>query len=194
MKVYEFECRKPIVNSDMDTEKPASRSIKIEEIRSTAASALIAQARELLLEYGRFVVAQKGAARFCFGSLEREADRLPLSYIEQRGGCLLARVDDVPAGFVAWRDLPASQTVVPDAWELKRLWVRDIARGLGLGRALTQAVVDRAREAKRKAIYLDTAPTSMGAAHRLYLEMGFVPCAQYNDNPVEELAYLVKFL
>jgi len=194
VKVYEFECRKPIVNSDMDTEKPASRSIKIEEIRSTAASALIAQARELLLEYGRFVVAQKGAARFCFGSLEREADRLPLSYIEQRGGCLLARVDDVPAGFVAWRDLPASQTVVPDAWELKRLWVRDIARGLGLGRALTQAVVDRAREAKRKAIYLDTAPTSMGAAHRLYLEMGFVPCAQYNDNPVEELAYLVKFL
>jgi len=194
VKVYEFECRKPIVNSDMDTEKPASRSIKIEEIRSTAASALIAQARELLLEYGRFVVAQKGAARFCFGSLEREADRLPLSYIEQRGGCLLARVDYVPAGFVAWRDLPASQTVVPDAWELKRLWVRDIARGLGLGRALTQAVVDRAREAKRKAIYLDTAPTSMGAAHRLYLEMGFVPCAQYNDNPVEELAYLVKFL
>jgi putative acetyltransferase len=178
----------------MDSEKPAFRSIKIEEIRSTAASAMIAQARELLFEYGRFVVAQKGAARFCFGSLEREADRLPLSYIEQNGGCLLARVEDVPAGFVAWRRLPASQIVVPDAWELKRLWVRYIARGLGLGRALTQAVVDRARQAKCKAIYLDTAPSSMGAAHRLYLEMGFVPCAQYNDNPVEELAYLVKFL
>lgn len=178
----------------MDSEKRVSRTVKIEEMRTTAASAVIAQARELLLEYGRFVVAQKGAARFCFGSLEREADRLPLSYIEQRGGCLLARVDGVPAGFVAWRDLPASKTVVPDAWELKRLWVRDSARGLRLGRALTQAVADRAKEAKRKAIYLDTAPSSMGAAHRLYLEMGFVPCAQYNDNPVEGLAYLVKFL
>jgi GNAT superfamily N-acetyltransferase len=194
VKVYESECRKPIVNSDMDSEKPASRSIKIEEIGSAAASAVIEQARKLLLEYGRFVVAQKGAARFCFSSLEREADRLPLSYIEQRGGCLLARVDDVPAGFVAWRELPASQTVVPDGWELKRLWVRDSARGLGLGRAWTQAVVDRARETTRRAIYLDTAPSSMGAAHRLYLEMGFGPCPQYNNNPVEGLAYLVRFL
>jgi len=34
----------------------------------------------------------------------------------------------------------------------------------------------------------------MAAAHRLYLEMGFAPCAQYNDNPVEGLAYLVKSL
>ena len=123
----------------MDNEKPASRSVKIEEIRLTAASAVIAQARELLLEYGRFVVAQKGAARFCFGSLEREADRLPLSYIEQRGGCLLARVDGVPAGFVAWRDLPASKTVVPD-------WVRrDLDLLVAVGRFWGADAVKRFR-------------------------------------------------
>ena len=65
---------------------------------------------------------------------------------------------------------------------------------MALGRALTQAVIDHAIAAGRKAIYLDTAPASMGAAHRLYLEMGFEPCAPYNDNPVEGLAWLRKLL
>jgi ribosomal protein S18 acetylase RimI-like enzyme len=77
---------------------------------------------------------------------------------------------------------------------LKRLWVRPAARGLILGRALTQAVLDRAVAAGRKAVYLDTAPASMAAAHRIYLELGFEPCAPYNDNPVEGLAYLRKSL
>ncbi|HEY3629207.1 MAG TPA: GNAT family N-acetyltransferase, partial [Terracidiphilus sp.] len=76
----------------------------------------------------------------------------------------------------------------------KRLWVRNQGRGLGLGRALTQAVLDRASAAGRTAVYLDTVPAAMAAAHRLYLDMGFQPCAAYNDNPVEGLAYLVKYL
>jgi|SRR6266568_3966753 len=176
----------------MATPPAASRTVDFQEIAANAPPQTIAQARELLLEYGRFVVAQPGAARFCFGSLEREAERLPSSYHEQGGGCLMARVGDEPTGFIAWRELPAS--VSPDAWELKRLWVRPVARGLGLGRTLAQAVLDRAVAAGRKAVYLDTAPAAMAAAHRIYLELGFIPCAQNNDNPVKGLAYLVKFL
>ena len=34
----------------------------------------------------------------------------------------------------------------------------------------------------------------MGAAHRLYLSLGFEPCAPYNDNPVEGLVFLRKSL
>jgi len=34
----------------------------------------------------------------------------------------------------------------------------------------------------------------MGAAYRMYVELGFVPCPKYNDNPVEGLVYLVKYL
>jgi len=101
-------------------------------------------------------------------------------------------VQDTPAGFVAWRALPAA--VAPDSCELKRLWVRTPARGLSLGRKLTLAAIERARAAGYKAIYLDTAPASMGAAHRLYLELGFEPCARYNDNPVEGLVYLSRTL
>ena len=174
----------------MAQQEAASRPITLQPITAEAPEATLAQARELLLEYGRFVIAQPGAARFCFGSLEQEAAHLPHSYLKQGGGCLIARVHGNPAGFVAWRALPAA--IEPDAWELKRLWVRPAARGLSLGRALTQDVLDRAIAAGRKAIYLDTAPASMAAAHRLYLEMGFEPCAPYNDNPVEGLAWLRK--
>lgn len=176
----------------MDTREPLSHTFTLHEVEETASEILLAQARELLLEYGRFVVAQPGAARFCFGSLEQEAARLPHSYLEQNGGCLIAHVAGEPAGFVAWRTLPAS--VAPQAWELKRLWVRPVARGLSLGRALTQAVLDRAVAAGRKAIYLDTAPAAMAPAHRLYLDLGFEPCAPYNDNPVEGLAWLRRSL
>jgi ribosomal protein S18 acetylase RimI-like enzyme len=162
------------------------------EILANCAEKTLVEARELLLEYGRFVIAQPGAARFCFGSLEQEAARLPHSFIDQGGGCLIAHVRGGPAGFVAWRELPSS--VAADAWELKRLWVRPAARGLALGRALTEAVLDRAVAARRSAVYLDTSPAAMGAAYKLYLDLGFTPCAPYNDNPVEGLAWMRKTL
>jgi len=181
-----------------------SNSIAVGELNLASHPALIAQARTLLLEYGRFVIAQPGAARFCFGSLEKEAERLPMSYLEQGGGCLIAHANDKPAGFVAWRALPenttsdasdaAAASISSVAWELKRLWVRPQARGLAVGRMLTETVLDRARKDGCRAIYLDTAPQSMGHAHRLYLALGFVPCDKYNENPVEGLAYLIKRL
>ena len=172
--------------------KTETRPFGIEELSADHPESLIAEARELLLEYGRFVMAQPGVARFCFGTLEKEAAGLPQSYIDQGGGSLVAHVNNKLTGFVGWRAVPES--VAHNAWELKRLWVRSEGRGLGLGRALTQAVLDRAGAAGRTAVYLDTVPEAMIAAHRLYLDMGFVPTAQYNDNPVDGLAYLVKYL
>jgi GNAT superfamily N-acetyltransferase len=176
----------------MDTSKVEPPPLYLEEIAPTASNSTLAQAQALLLEYGRFVVAQSGVARFCFGSLEKEAARLPQAYQEQGGGCLMAHANGQPAGFIAWRAIPAS--VASNAWELKRLWVRPIARGLSLGRILTQAVLDRAVAAGCRTVYLDTVPEAMPEAHRLYLDLGFEPCAPYNDNPVEGLAYLSKSL
>jgi GNAT superfamily N-acetyltransferase len=166
--------------------------IRLEELDADSTPSTLAHARELLLEYGRFVIAQPGAARLCFGTLEKEAAQLPLSYMEQGGGSLIAYVEGTPAGFVAWRALP--ETVATNGCEMKRLWVRPASRGLALGRTLTLAVIERARAAGCKAIYLGTAPASMGNAHKLYLELGFEPCAPYNDNPVEGLAYLARKL
>lgn len=165
----------------------------IEELTAATEAGSIRAARQLLLEYGRFVAAQPGTARFSFASLEREADRLPMSFAEQGGGSLLALVGGEPAGFVAWRAIAQNELVVAGSWEMKRLWVRPASRGLGMGRLLTQAVLDRAVVARQRAVYLDTAPEAMATAYRLYVEMGFMPCGRYNDNPVDGLAYMVKF-
>jgi ribosomal protein S18 acetylase RimI-like enzyme len=176
----------------MDLRESHSANLHLAEVTVDASPQTVAQAQELLLEYGRFILAQPGVTGFCYGSLEQEAARLPVSYIEQGGGCLMAHVDVQPAGFVAWRTISAE--VAPDAWELKRLWVRPVARGLSLGRALTRAVLDRAQAAGRKQVFLDTVPNAMAAALRIYLELGFRPCAPYNDNPVEGIAYFVANL
>jgi len=176
----------------MDTSETESPPLYLEEIATTASSSTLTQAQALLLEYGRFVVSQPGVARFCFRSLEAEAARLPQAYEEQGGGCLMAHAYGQPAGFIAWRAIPAP--VASNAWELKRLWVRPAARGLSLGRLPTQAVLDRAVAAGCRSVYLDTVPEAMPEAHRLYLDLGFEPCAPYNDNPVEGLAYLSKSL
>jgi GNAT superfamily N-acetyltransferase len=169
----------------------APHLITLQELTADSTVEALADGRALLLEYGRHILSTRTTG-FRYGTVEKEAERLPFSYIEQGGGCLVARVDGAAAGFLAWRDISSQAT--PDAWELKRLWVRPEARGLSLGRVLTQDVLDRAAAARRKAVYLDTVPEALPAAHRLYLSMGFAPCPRYNDNPVEEVAYFVKYL
>ncbi len=181
-----------LVSLSMASANATPRQAILEVISDASSQTTIAYARELLLEYGRFVLAQPGAGRFCFGTLESEAAGLPATFRELGGGCLIAFMQDEPAGFVAWRSLPA--TVAPNACEMKRLWVRPTSRGHSLGRTLTLSVLERARSAGYKTVYLDTAPASMAAAHRMYLELGFEPCEPYNDNPVEGLAYLKKSL
>lgn len=176
----------------MGTPLAGSNTIEFEELTSISSGETLRAARALLIEYGQFVVAQRGAAQFCFGSLEKEAERLPTSYSELHGGSLLARVRNQPAGFVAWRALP--EQAASRAWEMKRLWVRPLARGLKLGRRLTEEVIARAHAANQSAIYLDTVPESMAPAYAMYLELGFEPCPAYNDNAMEGITFLRKLL
>ena len=172
----------------MESSSNTVPKVRLIELTQNSPPETTAAARELLLEYGRFVLDHADPAQFCFGNLEKEAAALPASYIDQGGGCVAAFLDETPAGFVAWRTL--RPTVAPDAWEMKRLWVRPIARGHALGRVLTLAVLDRARAARRSAVYLDTIPAAMSKAHRLYLELGFLPCAPYNNNPISGVTHL----
>ncbi len=79
-----------------------------------------------------------------------------------------------------------------DRAELKRLFVRDLARGYGLGRRLIEMRIDKAREMGAKAILADTVRgnSSMLA---LYDRLGFSETRRYdgNGNPPELNDFLV---
>src|SRR5579859_4738856 len=111
----------------MTNSQDPMRSVELVELTESSPASLLAHAAQLLLEYGQFVISHPAAGRFCLGTLEKEAARLPMSYHEQGGGALIGLVDQEPAGFVAWRRAPGD--LRQEAWELKRLWVRPEARG-----------------------------------------------------------------
>ncbi len=99
------------------------------------------------------------------------------------GRCSLARVDGSAAGCVALRRIDARTA------ELKRLFVRPGHRGLGLGRLLTEAAVELARELDYRRLRLDTTP-EMAAAHELYRRLGFREIDPYRANPVAGTRFL----
>jgi len=80
---------------------------------------------------------------------------------------LLAGTD----GLAQLRFRLSAWTGTEDCW-LEDVYVRDSARGTGLGKALVQTAVDRARERGCKRIELDVNETNTGAIG-LYSSLGF---------------------
>ena len=123
----------------------------------------VAVVRGLFAEYARLVDEPA-----CFVGFERELEALPGDY-----RLLLA---EAAAGCVAVRLLDARTA------EMKRLYVRSVHRGKGLGRALAQAAIDVAREAACARIVLDTLP-KMREAQALYALLGFRKIEPYLREP-----------
>jgi len=103
-----------------------------------------------------------------------ELATLPGKYAPPRGQLLIARgADGTAIGCIALRPIEA-----PGCCEMKRLFVTMQGRGLGLGRALTEAVIAEAARLGYAELRLDTLP-SMREAIALYRKLGFVPIAPY---------------
>jgi ribosomal protein S18 acetylase RimI-like enzyme len=118
-----------------------------------------------------------------FQHFDEEVSQLPGDYAEPRGTLLVARVDDTAAGCVGLR--PLANRIC----EMKRLYVRPLHRGSGLGEALTLAVIAAARQRQYEHMRLDTLP-SMQRARALYTRLGFREIAPYRFNPVEGTSFL----
>jgi len=138
--------------------------------------------RSIFREY-----AQGLGVDLCFQGFEQELAELPGDYAPPRGTLLLAHVDGEIAGCVALR--PADSADYPNAAEMKRLYVRKAFRGFGLGRQLTESVLDAARQAGYACVLLDTLD-DMEAARALYEDLGFEAIPPYYHNPIPGAHYL----
>lgn len=142
----------------------------------------IAIARKLFREYETAIPIELD-----FQGFETELASLPGKYAPPHGELLLARDTQGRAvGCVAVR--PFSEEVC----EMKRLYVSPEGRGLGLGRALVDAVLAEAARMGYREMWLDTLPT-MTDAIRLYERSGFGLILPYNKSPIE-VVYLGRRL
>lgn len=131
--------------------------------------------------------AAQSGVDLCFQNFDDELAALPGEYAQPQGALLLALADGAVAGCCAMRPLGASD--YPNACELKRLFVRDAYRRLGLGRQLAEAVIDAARVAGYHHLLLDTL-SDMESARALYQDLGFHDIPPYYHNPIAGAHYL----
>jgi DNA-binding MarR family transcriptional regulator/GNAT superfamily N-acetyltransferase len=130
------------------------------------------------------------AARWCvsryFGELDRRFESgfdpgasLPAEdreLIPPRGAFLLASVDGQPVACGAVKAI--SRTI----GSLKRMWVADSIRGLGIGRRLLAALEIQARALGLTTLRLETNQT-LREAIQLYRSAGFAEVAAFNSDP-----------
>jgi ribosomal protein S18 acetylase RimI-like enzyme len=134
--------------------------------------------RELFREYQASI-----GVDLCFQNFESELEGLPGKYAQPEGRLYLAFDGKQAAGCAGLRKIEES------VCELKRLYVRPLYRGQGIGRRLTVQAVNDARKIGYTRMRLDTLP-SMGRALDLYSDLGFKPIPPYTQNPVEGALFL----
>ncbi|MCI1945009.1 GNAT family N-acetyltransferase [Clostridium luticellarii] len=118
-----------------------------------------------------------------FQGFQTEVNTLPGKYSSPDGIIVLALVDGKSTGCIALRKISG------DICEMKRFYVRDNYRGLGIGRKLIDISVEKARSMNYKYIRLDTL-TTMKSAQYLYSSSGFYDIPAYTYNPLKDARFM----
>ena len=155
----------------MDLERGAEVTFKW-----VTAGAPLADARQLIAEFG-----DKSTVDLGFQDFEAELANLPAPYSAPGGGLLAVRVGDEPAGCCAFKAAPPCD--YPNAAELKRLYVRKIFRGFGLGQQLVEHCMTAAAAAGYDCLLLDTLD-ERETVRGLYSQLGFEVIPPYYFSPL----------
>ncbi len=119
-----------------------------------------------------------------FQEIDKELKEFPGEYSNSFGGTiLLSYIDNTPVGVVALRKI--DDTIC----EMKRLYVKSKARGKGIGKYLSLALMERAKELGYKKMRLDTL-SSMTSAVSLYKSLGFYEIPPYRYNPLPSALFM----
>lgn len=124
----------------------------------------------------------------CFQRFEEELQGLPGKYDQPDGRLYLAYINGEIAGCIALRRF------AENICEMKRLFLREKARGHGIGNMLIEKVIDDALTIGYEKMRLDTYPPKMGKAVSLYESHGFYSIPAYYDNPHEGVLFMEKML
>jgi len=143
----------------------------------------IEEIRHLFLEYEAWLDVD-----LCFQSFEEELKNLPGKYVAPTGRLFLITVENKPAGCIALRKIG------DEICEMKRLYLRDGFRGLGLGKRLIERLIKDAKVIGYKKMRLDTLPDKMPQAVKLYESYGFRQIEPYYENPHTETLFMEKEL
>ncbi len=139
----------------------------------------IEETRRLFREYEAWLDVD-----LCFQSFEEELNNLPGKYAAPTGRLFLIQVENQSAGCVALRRIDG------EICEMKRLYLRDGYRGLGLGKMLIERLIKEAGEIGYKKMRLDTLPAKMPRAVKLYEFYGFRKIKPYYENPHRETPFM----
>ncbi|KLU64184.1 putative N-acetyltransferase YsnE [Desulfosporosinus acididurans] len=136
------------------------------------------EVKQLFLEYS-----QSLDIDLAFQDFETEFKTLPGKYAPPDGALILALVDGREAGCIAFRKI--SEGIC----EMKRLYVRDEYRCLGIGKKLITIMLEEAKKIGYQYVRLDTLPT-MKMAQALYMKFGFYDIEPYVYNPIKGTRFM----
>ena len=143
------------------------------------------EVRRLFTEYTTLLIA--GDPEFQqylqIQNYDTEIAHLEQKYGPPAGRLYLALSDGAVAGCIALRKLDDMRC------EMKRLYVRPEYQGHGIGRVLTEKILEDARSIGYGQILLDTFPF-LDHAISMYHHMGFRQIPRYNDSPMESTIFM----
>lgn len=128
-----------------------------------------------------------------YQGFDAELAALPGKYAPPLGRILIAWKGSTPVGCIAVRPLAAASGDAAPVCEMKRMYVKPEARGLGVGRALGEELLRVARSSGYVTMKLDT-ESDFAAAVGLYRSLGFMECPRYNDDPMPNTIWMSKAL
>ena len=143
--------------------------------------------RELFEEYTALIISKdpRFAEYLAIQSFDEELAHLEHKYGGPGGRLYLAYWKDKLAGCVAMRQIDEERC------EMKRLYVRLVFRGIGMGDLLVDTLIRDARNHGYKHMLLDTF-SFLDRAIDMYRKRGFYEIGQYTANPMDDITIYMQ--
>ena len=170
--------------------------LTIEALTAASTPQLLSHARDLFGAYAGFLREIVACHGFNFDRFDVEILDLPHPYSDHGGELLLAHDASVPVGCVAFRafEQPPASGFDGPVCELKRLFVLPSHRGQGIAERLVLTALDHARARGFQFAMLDTEPSTMQSAHKLYQRLGFTELDPRPPSTLPGIVFLTKAL